>query len=152
MYILCWHMYANSMVNKCCSMLFYDWNDQVTSPYVTFEGHVSFWYMYGNSMVIKSCSFFVFWIVCAVMWGLYLDHSSATVGHTCVMCETFLFRGFANNVKCMPAFQFTLLIALNSYEECILIQFSHICTWTNWHMWFICVIWGTYYFLAHIWE
>ena len=35
----------------------------------------------------------VFWTCVSSNVGLYIDHSSSVVGHTCMMCEAYLFRG-----------------------------------------------------------
>ena len=34
-----------------------------------------------------------FWLLCAVMWGLYVDYSNTTVEHTCTMWQKNLLRG-----------------------------------------------------------
>ena len=35
------------------------------------------------------------------MWSLYLGYNGATVIYIFVMWEAYLFRAYANNVKCM---------------------------------------------------
>ena len=44
--------------------------------YVTFEWHIWCWHMSGNSIFIKSC---ILKLVCAVVWGVYVNYSSSTV-------------------------------------------------------------------------
>ena len=56
--------------------------------YVALEKHICWWHIYDNSMVIKSCSFFG--LVCAVMWGLYVDHNSSVVGQMFAVGDIFV--------------------------------------------------------------
>ena len=37
--------------------------------------------------------FVVFGLVCAVIWGLYVDYSISAVGHVHTVWQTYLFRG-----------------------------------------------------------
>ena len=36
--------------------------------------------------------FLIISLICTVMWTLYVDHSSSSVGHICTMWQTYLFR------------------------------------------------------------
>ena len=58
--------------------------------YVVFDGHICCWHIYSNSIVIESGSLLFLWLVCAVMWGLHVDHIIKAVGHTHVMWPTYL--------------------------------------------------------------
>ena len=69
--------------------------------YVTFEGHVCCWHIYGNSMVNKSLLFCFVLLVCAVMWGLYVDYSISTWEQICTVLHACLLWAYASNVKCM---------------------------------------------------
>ena len=55
--------------------------------------------MNGYSLVNKN--FTCFCLVYAVMWGLPVDYSLSALKHTYEMWKAYLFRGYANNVKCM---------------------------------------------------
>ena len=35
------------------------------------------------------------------MWSLYVDSSSSAVEHMYIMWQTYLFRAYNNNVKCL---------------------------------------------------
>ena len=35
------------------------------------------------------------------MWGLYVDYNRSAVGHIYAMCQAYLFRAYASNVKVM---------------------------------------------------
>ena len=60
-----------------------------------FEGHICCWHVYGYSMVNKLW----FVVVCAVMWGLHVDHIIFAVGHTCLMWQAYFLGTYANNVE-----------------------------------------------------
>ena len=51
---------------------------------------------------------------------------------------------------CIPVLLVTLLIAVSSYEACILSCLM--CTWTNLHIFHIKDMSGAHSFLAHIWQ
>ena len=40
-------------------------------------------------------------VICTVMWGLYVDYSSSDMGHIHTVWQAYLFRLYANNVKCV---------------------------------------------------
>ena len=68
--------------------------------HVGFEGHIWCGQIYGDSIVIKVfCVFCLFWLLCAVVEGLYVDYSCGEVGHICEMLETYCSGIYTNNVK-----------------------------------------------------
>ena len=61
------------------------------------------------------------------MWGLYLDHSSSSMGHTCMIWEAFVqgHMPVMRNIH-ISVFMVTFLIAVGSYEAHELTWLSHV--------------------------
>ena len=72
----------------------------------------------------------------AVMCGLYVDYKRSAVGYTCAMWKAYFSGAYANIRKlCILVLLVTLLVAVSLYEVHVLTQLSHMCTYSNWHIW-----------------
>ena len=52
-------------------------------------------------VAIADCFFIPFRLVCIVMWGLYINHSSSTEEHMCNVTSIFVEGHMPKNVKCI---------------------------------------------------
>ena len=66
----------------------------------------------GRIMMNKCYS--IFWLICAVMWGLYVDNSSTAVGHVQHSCHIHC-RAYDHMVNCSLWIMYMLIVVMSDF-------------------------------------
>ena len=92
--------------------------------------------------LVRYCNIYL--LVCAIMFGLYVDYGRLGVGYICAKWQTYCLGTYANSVKFMFSSAPCQTVDCSNFMwgkytgtlPCIDI-------WNNYHVWLICGIWGT---------
>ena len=95
--------------------------------YVAFNGHI------GCKRNVAD----VFWVMCEVMWGLFIHYRSRATGHVWSVAVIFIQEYMPIQWSvCIPVLLVTFL-TVSLHEVCILTFSTHACTWSNLLVWHI---------------